>query len=168
MHHHRESFHVPSVRDGCSLTTEPLKHHQLYTPNTATPTSHHPPTASYKHPTSACYHRPCRHPRHRNPPAHSPIRPAAATLSLPAATLAIATHLATVRRDRVNCKRRTEAAHRHRNARPHICRRSGGLLVRARPNSPGFRAREAQRGDRQRMDRGFRIDWTNVRTECHS
>ena len=123
-----ESFHLSlCVRDGCSLTTEaPPTHHSRHS---ATPTSHHSPTVSYKQSTSVCYPRPCRHPRHPNPPGHSTIRPAAATLSLPAATLAIATHLATLRRDRVNSKRRTEAAHRHRNARPHICRRSGRLPV---------------------------------------
>jgi hypothetical protein len=114
----------------CLCLTE---HHHPDTKHTPpTPTSHHPlppSTTSYTHIAFACYHRPCRHPRHPNSPHHSPIRPAAASLSLPAATLAIATHLATARRDRLNCKRRTEAAHRHRNARPHIRRRFGRLPV---------------------------------------
>ena len=128
----RRELPVASWRLCCSLTTvlyctePPPPHHPTHF---ATPTSHHPPTASYKNTSSACYNPLCRYPRRLNPPGHSPIRPAAATLSLPAATLSIATHLESVKRDCVNRKRRTEAAHRHRNARPHICRRSGGLPV---------------------------------------
>jgi hypothetical protein len=124
----------------CLCLTTPPPRHQTHSANTHVPSPLPPSTTSYTHIAFACYHRPCRHPRHPNSPHHSPIRPAAASLSLPAATLAIATHLATARRDRLNCKRRTEAAHRHRNARPHIRRWSGRLPVRARPSSAGFRA----------------------------
>ena len=136
-----------SVLDGCSLTEAITSAGSLPPPTTSPPTttSHHPPLpATHPQPPSATlafagilntstlllpstFGTP---PQHFPYPLHySPSPPISATL----------------RRDRVNYKRRTEAAHRHRNARPHICRRSRRLPVRARPNSAGFRAREAQR-----------------------
>jgi hypothetical protein len=119
----------------CLCLTE---HHHPDTKHTPpTPTSHHPLP-----PSTTLYHQLHTHclrllssslqasstPQLSSSLSHSARR----RITFPTrrnTTLAIATHLATARRDRLNCKRRTEAAHRHRNARPHIRRRSGRLPV---------------------------------------